>query len=162
MLRLIALGSLLVATSGGGPPSGAERELLERHAAILEAHRHNDARAIVANHCPDLVLGSAGSITRPSAEQMRGMLEPYLSRTRFSAYEDLIAPIARVSPDGRLGWVIVLVHAKGRQRDEKGAESDLEFVSAWVELYEKRDGRWCAAGNVSNFKPPERVSAASR
>jgi hypothetical protein len=28
----------------------------------------------------------------------------------------------------------------------------LEFISAWIELYEKRDGRWWRIGNVSNFK----------
>jgi len=26
------------------------------------------------------------------------------------------------------------------------------FVSAWIELYEKRKGRWYRVGNVSNFK----------
>lgn len=29
----------------------------------------------------------------------------------------------------------------------------IQFVSAWIELYKKRDGRWLRTGNVSNFKP---------
>jgi len=29
----------------------------------------------------------------------------------------------------------------------------VEFVSAWIELYRKVDGRWMRTGNVSNFRP---------
>ena len=53
-----------------------------------------------------------------------------------------------------LGWVIVQVDARGLQLDEDGRPtSPLEFVSLWVELYEKVDGSWRINGNVSNFRP---------
>jgi hypothetical protein len=59
-------------------------------------------------------------------------------------------PIVSVSADGTLGWVVVQVRARGVQGD---AKEPLAFVSAWIELYEKRKGRWVRVGNVSNFKP---------
>jgi hypothetical protein len=58
-----------------------------------------------------------------------------------------------VSADGSLGWVIAQVEAQGEQTTPKGVVEPIEFVSAWIELYEKRDGRWFQVGNVSNFKP---------
>jgi hypothetical protein len=57
-----------------------------------------------------------------------------------------------VSRDGTLGWVVVQVEAKGVQQTAGGTEP-IGFVCAWIELYEKRDGRWYRVGNVSNFRP---------
>jgi hypothetical protein len=62
-------------------------------------------------------------------------------------------PQIAISSDGTLGWVIVQVQANGIQTSERGEKVPIEFVSAWIELYEKRDGRWLRVGNVSNFKP---------
>jgi len=61
--------------------------------------------------------------------------------------------VVKVSSDGSLGWVIVQVGARGVQAMDDGTKKPIEFVSAWIELYEKRDGRWYAVGNVSNFRP---------
>lgn len=39
--------------------------------------------------------------------------------------------------------------------ERKGADGEthrLELTSAWIELYEKRDGRWLRVGKVSNFE----------
>ena len=83
----------------------------------------------------------------------RERLGPYLQQTRFSKYADKVPPIVKVSSDGSLGWVIVQVEARGEQTTSTGAVESLEFVSAWIELYEKRNGRWVRVGNVSNFKP---------
>ena len=58
-----------------------------------------------------------------------------------------------VSRDGTLGWIIAQVYAQGTQTTADGETRPIEFVSAWIELYEKRNGRWLRTGNVSNFKP---------
>jgi hypothetical protein len=47
--------------------------------------------------------------------------------------------------------VICQVEAAGTQKVE-GKEVPISFVSAWIELYEKREGNWRRVGNVSNFK----------
>jgi hypothetical protein len=51
--------------------------------------------------------------------------------------------------------VIAQVGAKGVQERGDGTSTRVEFVSAWIELYENREGRWFRVGNVSNFKPDE-------
>ena len=73
--------------------------------------------------------------------------------SKLQEYRDLTDPVVQVSGDGTLGWVIVQVEARGSQTNAAGGKTPLEFVSAWIELYEKRDGRWLRTGNVSNFKP---------
>lgn len=61
----------------------------------------------------------------------------------------MVAPVVHVSADGTAGWVIAQIKANGT---EVGGTRTLQFQSAWIELYEKRDGKWRRVGNVSNFK----------
>jgi len=99
------------------------------------------------------VIANRGEITRPDRKARREGLGPYLEQTRFSKYRDKVPPIVKVSADLSLGWVIVQVEARGDRTTPRGRVEPLEFVSAWIELYEKGNGRWIRVGNVSNFKP---------
>ena len=155
---------IIPATSGSTPapgagatsPSGAasdEAALRARHAKVIQAHRESNPDMLCEDVSPDFVQANRGEIKRPTIEERRARFAAYLGSTIFEEYRDLVEPIVHVSKDGTLGWVIVQVKARGVQTTETGAKEPLEFVSAWIELYEKRDGRWLAAGNVSNFKP---------
>ena len=79
--------------------------------------------------------------------------EEYLQNTEFDEYRDLIDPIVRVSADGTLGWLICQVEMVGTYKGMSGDDAKLDAVWAWVELYEKRDGRWLRVGEVSNVRP---------
>jgi len=46
----------------------------------------------------------------------------------------------------------VQVKVSGVQKTQTGNEVPVAFESAWIELYEKRNGRWLYVGNVSNVK----------
>jgi hypothetical protein len=128
-----------------------EAALLALHENGLEAHRTNSVDRLLANAASDSVVANRGQISRPSIESTRARFSDYLGRTRFTIYRDQVPPIVKVSRDGTLGWVIAQVEAKGEQRNGQRIEP-LEFVSAWIELYEKRDGHWVGIGNVSNFR----------
>ena len=53
-----------------------------------------------------------------------------------------------------MAWVSVQVCAGGVRLDDSGAiTGPLEFVSAWVSLFEKVQGDWKMVGNVSNLQP---------
>lgn len=135
-------------------PRDADRAaLLALHQKVMVAHREGNVEMLLEDGADDSIIGNRGAVTRPPLAEQRARLGPYLSSTRFDFYRDRIPPIVRVSDDGSLGWVIVEVEAKGTQRSGDGTEAPLEFVSAWIELYEKRAGRWYRVGNVSNFKP---------
>jgi hypothetical protein len=77
----------------------------------------------------------------------------YLDNTEFDEYRDLIDPIVRVSDDGTLGWVIAQVKVAGTRNYDSGESKVFDSVWAWIELWEKRDGRWYRLGDVSNVKP---------
>lgn len=151
-----ALTALLVAEAPSLPaePPARDVEMLRAlHEKTMRAHKESDAAMLVADQAADMIIVNRGALTRPSLEERRASFGSYLDRTVFSEYRDLVEPIVKVSNDGSLGWVIVQVGARGVQTAEDGTKKPMEFVSAWVELYEKRDGRWYGVGNVSNFRP---------
>jgi hypothetical protein len=119
----------------------------------MQAHRESNVDLLLRAEAPDSVSANRGQITQPTLDARRARFQQYLATTRFSEYVDLVPPIVRVSNDGSLGWVIVQVRAAGVQSAPDGSSQPLAFESAWIELYEHREGRWYRVGNVSNFKP---------
>ena len=130
-----------------------EEQLLALHEEGLQAHRKSDVDLLLKAEEDDYVVSSQGGISHPDREARRQFLGPYLESTRFSVYRDQIPPVVKVSRDGSLGWVVAQIEARGDQTQPDGTVEPLEFVSSWIELYEKRNGRWFRIGNVSNFKP---------
>jgi hypothetical protein len=151
-----SLAALLLAPAPSlpaDPPTKDVDMLRSLHDKAIRAHRESDAALLVADQAADMIIVNRGAVTRPSLEERRASFGSYLGRTVFSEYRDLVEPVVKVSSDGSLGWVIVQVGARGVQAMDDGTKKPIEFVSAWIELYEKRDGRWYAVGNVSNFRP---------
>jgi hypothetical protein len=148
-----ALEGLRVVATAAGRALSDTQQLLALHEEVLRAHRESNVDLLLAAEEDDYVIANRGEIRRPDRKARREGLGPYLQQTRFSKYVDKVPPIVRVSSDGSLGWVIVQVEARGEQTTPTGTVEPLEFVSAWIELYEKRNGRWIRVGNVSNFKP---------
>jgi hypothetical protein len=128
--------------------AGDEAELRALHAKGIQAHRESNPALLFENASEDFLEANRGAISRPTLEERRARFSAYLGSTRFEEYRDLVEPIVKVSKDGTL----VQVKARGVHTTAEGKQAPLEFVSAWIELYEKRDGRWISVGNVSNFK----------
>lgn len=128
-------------------------ELKALHEKVMRAHRLSDVEILLDDEAADYVVASRGVVTRPTLEERRRRLGAYLQRTAFEEYRDVADPIVSVSADGSLGWVVVQVQARGIQTTADGKKEALQFESAWIEMYEKRKGRWLRVGNVSNFKP---------
>lgn len=159
MRALVFLASLLLAACSAvdgvdAPRSSVadEQTLLRLHEAGLKAHRDRNVEALLATQADDFVLLNRGEITSPSKAELRAFLGPYLEATTFEFYRDAVKPIVKVSRDGSLGWVIVQVEARGSSATRQGGRRALEFVVAWIELYEKRSGEWVGIGNASSFK----------
>lgn len=130
-----------------------EAILLQLHEQVLQAHRAGDISAWLVHEAERFVVANRGEVTWPTMQERQERMGPYLARTQFSEYKDLIPPIVRVAGDGSLGWVIAQVKAAGVQQSPQGEEVSFEFVSAWIELYARQEGQWLRIGNVSNFKP---------
>ena len=151
ILAAACLGSTLPLAAA--PPVSDAEILRALHAKTIRAHKESNAALLMEDQASDMVIVNRGEVTRPTLDERRAGFGSYLGRTVFSEYRDLVEPIVKVSDDGTLGWVIVQVTARGLQSAEGGEKKPIEFVSAWVELYEKRGGRWYGVGNVSNFRP---------
>jgi hypothetical protein len=153
VFAMLALTVLSCAPGTDHGNSGDEAQLLLLHEEAMRAHRESNVDLLLKGAEDDFIVSSRGEVSHPDLEARRQFLGPYLESTRFSVYRDLIPPIVKVSADGSLGWVVVQVEAKGEQTEPDGTVAPLEFVSSWISLYEKRNGRWVGIGNVSNFKP---------
>jgi hypothetical protein len=155
LLLASLLSTTSCATTGSASHETAARELLRLHEDVLRAHRESNVELLLEAEGDEYVIANRGEVTTPPEKARKDVLGPYLQRTRFSTYKDRVPPIVKVSADGSLGWVIAQVEARGEQTAENGTVERVEFVSAWIELYEKRKGRWFRVGNVSNFKADE-------
>ena len=145
--------TLLVGTpiNASGEKNRDVSQILSIHESVLRAHLERDVDALLSSAATDFVLVNRGDVSHPTMEERRERFGGYFGRTVFYEYKDIIPPIVQVSENGDLAWLIAQVKVSGSQT---AADKDqaFEFVSAWVELYEKRDGTWVATGNVSNFR----------
>lgn len=129
-----------------------EAALMTLHVAGLKAHIDGSIDSLLANQSDDFVLVNLGEISTPTKQERREFLGPYLETTRFETYKDRVEPIIKISPDGTLGWVVAQIEARGTAVTPEG-ERPVEFMAAWIELYERREGKWVSVGNSSSFKP---------
>ena len=152
LVPIVCGAGLALASCATAPvdTAGDRARLLALHEQAMEAHRRSDVALLLEADAEDFVLSNRGAISRPTLEQRRQFLGPYLGGVRFSEYADVVAPVVHVSADGTTGWVIAQVRARGAETG--GAGRTLQFESSWIELYEKRGGDWRRVGNVSNFK----------
>ncbi len=128
-------------------------QILILHKELLQAHLRNDAQGVLAAEPGQIVVVSRGEVLFPSKAERLTQYREYLAGVEFSEYRDLVEPLVRVSQDGTLAWLIVQVKIAGSQLDRQGGKKAFDSVWAWIELYEKRDGRWFRVGEVSNAKP---------
>jgi hypothetical protein len=142
-------GGLCDATA---PKANDSDMLLRLHREVMNAHRQLSVDMLLRNESASYVVAGRGKVTQPTLEERRARLEKYFGSTRFTEYVDVIPPMAMVSADGSLGWVVVQVRAKGEQDVAPGKTEPIEFESAWIELYRRGPNGWQRVGNVSNFK----------
>lgn len=151
--EISAAAALLLTQCTASDRAGTDIDQLRAlHEKVILAHRQNDVDVLLEDEAADYVVASRGEVTRPTLDERRERLGSYLGSTTFREYRDVTDPVIEVSSDGTLGWVIVQVEVEGLRTTPEGQSEPLEFTSAWIELYEKRDGRWFRVGNVSNFK----------
>ena len=140
-----------ISTAWSQQIEGDHSKILAEHKRIIDAHLMRDVEGMLEGAADDYVLVNRGEVTYPTIEERRQRFSRYFGVTVFSEYKDLIPPIVHISDDGTAAWLIAQVEVSGIQ-ESSGGNQTLHFVSAWIELYEKRDGEWVQTGNVSNFR----------
>lgn len=135
-----------------GPRQTADA-VLQLHEDSLRAHRERDWAWFGRDTADPTLIVSNGEILRPSAADQVARFRKYLTRAQFTRYEDLEAPVVRVSPDGRMAWVIARVIIEGTVPSDDGESIPLDSTWAWATLFEWRDDRWIRVANISNRMP---------
>ena len=128
-------------------------QLLAAHQQVIQAHLEKDVPGWLDGEADNYISANRGQIAYPSKADRAAMRKPYLEQTEFSEYRDLVPPIVKISEDGTLGWLIAQVKVVGVRTMPNGQTFKIDAVWAWIELYEKIDGRWLNIGNLSNEKP---------
>ena len=135
-------------TAAPAPDLEAERAaLLDIHRRGIRAHIELDADALAAGQDDDFVSASQGKIHARTREDTRRFFTGYLEGASYPLYEDAEPPIIRVSDDASMAWIL----SRLRVTRVKGGQ-EASFVYAGIMVYEKRNGRWVRAANVSTFE----------
>ena len=133
--------------------SKAEAELLAIHKDARRAHFEHDVDAILAGTSESFTSVRDGEIQVQSRADVRKQFTQYFQGTQFIAWDDLEPPIIHVSPDGKIGWMIVRVRIAYTKTDASGAQSKEDTVMAWMSVYEKHGGKWLHVANASTTAP---------
>ena len=153
-LTSVAVISLFISASGAQEHISSDAdEILKIHEALLAAHLANNIKGVLAAEADTILVVGRGEVRLASKEERIRQFGRYLERSEFEQYRDVIPPIIRVSADGTMGWLVAQVRIVGDETGDGGARVPIESTWAWIELYEKREGRWVRIGEVSSLKP---------
>lgn len=150
---VLALVAPVFGTNAGEQSNQDVEKILKLHRELIEAHKAKDADKLLAAEPEQIITVNRGEVLFENKSDRIPQFRQYLENTEFEAYRDLIDPIVRVSKDGTLGWLIAQVKVAGTRTYGGGESKSFDNVWAWIELYEKKNGRWYRIGDVSNVKP---------
>ena len=154
MLRVCLLLLLSLGACSPRPDHGADRaELLRLHAVAQTAHLDKRPDLLVASFADSLLNISRGAVTVRTPAESRARFQAYFDRSTFLEWADLAPPVIRISPDGEMAYVIVQKRVRLTARDSAGGPRPVHTIFAWVELYEKRAGRWTLMAVASTDRP---------
>ena len=138
---------------GSNPDLEALRmEIADLHKVFINAHLHKDVDFFVQDLSKDYLSVSGGEIREPTVDEIRSRFSSYLNNTTFTEYRNLREPIIGLSKDGSIAWLIAQVKVAGKRKMEEGVEVELDFICAWITLFERQGDKWLRLGEVSSFK----------
>jgi len=138
---------LLVTVGSCGP--GDKAPSRDDRAAILAIYENT--RAAHFEHDPQKFLAAVGdgywvvsfghAVYRKRTDAVAALRE-YFSNTTFDSVEDVAPPRITIGPRGTTAWLVGQVEVRGHQRGADGAHHPIAFRSAWLDVYQKRHGKW--------------------
>ncbi len=125
------------------PPRVADlAELMRLHEQQKTAHLTYNAELFVEMFAENLTQLQRGNIsTRTKAENL-ARFKNYFSNFKFIEWENLKPPVVKISKDGTMATIIVQKRVRGTYKNDKGEEILDQTDFAWLEVWEKIDGKW--------------------
>ena len=127
-------------------------EILALHKKTIDAHLEKNVDFFVSDLSENYFSVGNGEIRQPLKEEIRANFDDYLHNTTFTEYRDLRQPMIGISKDGSLAWSIVQVKVTGKRKNADGSERMVDFICAWITLYQRQGEKWIRLGEVSSFK----------
>ena len=162
---VLALPTLLACTTAPNPRAGAagappsvdraadSLALLRLHARQREAHLARRADWLVAEQMDSLLSVSRGRVSVSARERVRTGFQAYLESATFQAWDDVAPPRIRISPDGRMAWVVVQKRVHVTSPGPAGSPVAERTRYAWLSVYEKHEGEWRMVAIASTDRP---------
>ena len=151
--RLFTLFLLLVLLSheSHGDAVSDSATLLEMHNRILNAFVSGDAGLLLDGVEGHYFVATLGAITHfDKAKSIQDMQE-HFDHYQYEIFKDVIPPVVKISKDKTLGWVLANVKKVGAKKPNHGQPgAAFSELATWVELYEKKGGRWVVLGSVTS------------
>lgn len=117
-------------------------EVAARHALEREAHMDRNVDLLLSLFADDFVMIDGGEVQRPTRAENRARFDAHFRSVRFRKWDDLAPPSIRVSRDGTLATVLVRKEVVLVPADAPEGAKGERAVFAWMETWEKRNGRW--------------------
>jgi ketosteroid isomerase-like protein len=137
-------------------PSGRTADslaLLRLHARGREAHLAKRADWLVEGQADSLISVSRGGVSITPRARVQANFQPYLDASTFQAWDDIVPPRIRISPDGQMAYVIVQKRVHLTSPDSTGATQAERTRFAWMSVYEKQGGQWRMTAIASTDRP---------
>jgi glyoxylase-like metal-dependent hydrolase (beta-lactamase superfamily II) len=130
-------------------------ELQRLHDQAREAHVGRRADLIVASQADTMLSVSSGRVSASTRERVRASFQEYFDRSTFQAWDDVVPPRIRMSPDGNMAYVIVekRVHVTSTAPGRAPVTERVRY--AWLSVYEKRGGEWRMTAIASTDRPDD-------
>lgn len=128
-------------------------ELLRLHQRQRTAHLQRRADWLVSEFADSVFSLNRGRVSIGRREEGRASFQEYLDAVTFQAWDDVVPPRIRISPDGQMAYVVVEKRVHLTARDSNGVEEAERTRFAWLSVYEKQDGRWRLAAIASTERP---------
>lgn len=155
---LTALGCTIILFSACQNSPNLENDraiLLKLHKQQQTAHLSKDAKLFAEMFHDPIIQIKNGNISRNSYEATIARVQPYFDMSTFLEWEDITPPEIRISQDGTMAYKIVHKRVRLTQEGENGETVYGHSVFAWLETWEKIDGKWQIMAAVSTDRPGE-------
>ena len=139
--------------SEAGARAADRAELLRLHERQRTAHLERRADWLVEEWADSLFSISGGRVSIGNRGRSQAGFQEYLDASTFQAWDDIVPPRLRISPDGQMAYVVVEKRVQLTTRDTSGATQAERTRFAWLSVYEKRDGQWRLSAIASTDRP---------
>jgi hypothetical protein len=128
-------------------------ELLRLHQRQRAAHLAHRADWLVEEWADSLFSVSRGRVSVGGRAEGQVSFQEYLDGVTFQAWDDIVPPRIRISPDGHMAYVVVEKRVHLTPRDSSDGSKPERTRFAWLSVYEKHEGRWRLAAIASTERP---------